>query len=354
MRFSQSLVSVPQTTRRRGMIAFGEILLLLVGLTILGCLIHFLLRPMAEAPFGNPSSRCRPVYKISLSGDEGSLWVYRWHENLIQIDLASNQIDYCLLNPSVPFSSLASNDDGSRVVTLRATGEIIVFHNGKVEWRHSLPDGERFDTYISDDRAVVVSAASDCIVNAWVQQGSVQQQFQLGVSSKSSVLRIGLNPGASRLFVARDDGSVSILGLDARDQTDLPINFGSENVAFCWSPDENSFAAVTSDSRIRLYDAQSACLRYEYVIDESVPRMHTATLKISPDGRLIVIASPATDDIIVWDADAGRLSGRLKGHSGSVHSLQFSADSSRIFTGGYDGTVREWSLSTYSQIRQID
>jgi len=95
-------------------------------------------------------------------------------------------------------------------------------------------------------------------------------------------------------------------------------------------------------------------LLYERGIDDSLPAISAATLDFSPDGSRIAIAFQETPTVFVWDVRAGRVSGQLHGHSGMSHTVQFSADSSRLYTGGYDGTVREWSLQSYSQLRRID
>jgi WD40 repeat protein/phage FluMu protein Com len=50
--------------------------------------------------------------------------------------------------------------------------------------------------------------------------------------------------------------------------------------------------------------------------------------------------------LTVWDAQTGRELLTLKGHSGSVHSVAFSADGTRIVTGGLDHTIGVWDAAT--------
>jgi len=47
----------------------------------------------------------------------------------------------------------------------------------------------------------------------------------------------------------------------------------------------------------------------------------------------------------VWDAATGRELSVLRGHSGSVESVSFSADGKQVVTAGADGTARVWDAA---------
>ncbi|HEY7123242.1 MAG TPA: serine/threonine-protein kinase [Ktedonobacterales bacterium] len=79
----------------------------------------------------------------------------------------------------------------------------------------------------------------------------------------------------------------------------------SEILAFCWAPDGKFFATSANDATITLWEA--------------------------PD-----IGRPALGD------DAGKIQKAWWGHDGSVAALDWSADSTRIASGGSDRTVRLW------------
>jgi WD40 repeat protein/tetratricopeptide (TPR) repeat protein len=63
----------------------------------------------------------------------------------------------------------------------------------------------------------------------------------------------------------------------------------------------------------------------------------------SPDGRLIAASSHGTARL--WDAKTGTVRHTLLGHTGLVHSVAWSPDSSQLVTGGSDGTARVWEIS---------
>ena len=78
---------------------------------------------------------------------------------------------------------------------------------------------------------------------------------------------------------------------------------------------------------------------------------------LSPDGELMVsfwadflptldLGSHVAE---VWDFASGEHVRSLAGHSGSVVTAAFSADGSRLASGGADGSVRIWDVSTGEQ-----
>jgi WD40 repeat protein len=62
----------------------------------------------------------------------------------------------------------------------------------------------------------------------------------------------------------------------------------------------------------------------------------------SPDGRHI--AGTSEGAVRVWDAETGTLQHALLGHSGSVFAVAWSPDSSRLVSGGSDGTAKVWEI----------
>lgn len=75
---------------------------------------------------------------------------------------------------------------------------------------------------------------------------------------------------------------------------------------------------------------------------------HTAGVKavaVTPDGSRIV--SGGVDGTVrVWDLTTGRLERTLEGHPSTVFAVTVTPDGSRIVSGGYDHTVRVWDLTT--------
>lgn len=48
----------------------------------------------------------------------------------------------------------------------------------------------------------------------------------------------------------------------------------------------------------------------------------------------------------IWDLETGKEVATLKGHTGEIVSLNFSAEGDRLITGSFDFTARIWDTNT--------
>lgn len=77
------------------------------------------------------------------------------------------------------------------------------------------------------------------------------------------------------------------------------------------------------------------------------------SVAFSPDGSRIVSAS---DDgtIRIWEAKSGKEVRKLEGHSNWVRSVAFSPDSSRIVSASDDRTIRIWEAASGTCLKAIN
>ena len=69
----------------------------------------------------------------------------------------------------------------------------------------------------------------------------------------------------------------------------------------------------------------------------------------SPDGsRCIVAAGPR---VLLYDANTGELIKSLRGHEGTVYSVDFSTDGSHFASGGADNSVVIWKASGQGKLK---
>ncbi|HPO09017.1 MAG TPA: WD40 repeat domain-containing protein, partial [bacterium] len=69
----------------------------------------------------------------------------------------------------------------------------------------------------------------------------------------------------------------------------------------------------------------------------------------SPDGKIVATCGgPGT---FLWDADTGEFLRSFPGHGGTVYSVAFSPDGSKLLTGSNDRTAKLWDMETGALIR---
>ena len=88
-----------------------------------------------------------------------------------------------------------------------------------------------------------------------------------------------------------------------------------------------------------------------------------SSLALSPDGRYLATAGMllfriycalrsltyvAGEDLAInlWDLGSGKRIKKMTGHTSSIYTLAFSAESSLLVSGGADWTVRTWDIKS--------
>lgn len=74
---------------------------------------------------------------------------------------------------------------------------------------------------------------------------------------------------------------------------------------------------------------------------------------ISPDGRTMV-QMDSEHCLSLRDVDTDRVRAVLRGHTRPIHTLAFTADSSRLLSAAEDNSIRIWDAKSGSQLRMID
>src|SRR5262249_19266008 len=100
------------------------------------------------------------------------------------------------------------------------------------------------------------------------------------------------------------------------------------------SPDGRSVLTVYQEAA--LWEAATGRERWHV----QRPGTTLTAAAFSPDGRMAALG--VTGTVSVVDTVSGAELGKFEGHRGGVYGLQFTADGTRLASGGDDGTVLVW------------
>ena len=107
-----------------------------------------------------------------------------------------------------------------------------------------------------------------------------------------------------------------------------------------WSLDGSSIVSVGRDNSVRTWDPATGEPRM-------VINSHGAanSVDFSPDGRRIASGN-RNIELLIWDAETGMIDSRLAGHTKSLYSVAWSAQSGLLASGSADRTARIWDCES--------
>jgi WD40 repeat protein len=100
-------------------------------------------------------------------------------------------------------------------------------------------------------------------------------------------------------------------------------------------------------TRLVLFELQTGKIVHELDLGTE----HAGLLAFSPDGKKLIAASngeqlPArSTEAHLWDVATGKSVRMLSGHRGSIQSIAYNRDGTRLATASRDGTVLIWDTS---------
>lgn len=123
----------------------------------------------------------------------------------------------------------------------------------------------------------------------------------------------------------------------------------------------SALAATANPSALRIWELPGLTKSSNCGVPADIP----FCVAVAPDGKRAASGGgllnwqtnqplPKADyDIWLWDVTTRTMQRRLKGHRATVWSVAFTADSTRLISGGADSTVRVWDVARGEEIERL-
>ena len=161
----------------------------------------------------------------------------------------------------------------------------------------------------------------------------------------SWVLAVAISADGNFLAIGDQTGQITIKHL--RTYQDVVQFRGDADLitALTFSPDNNTLASAGLNGSVKLWKLSN----WEQI--GTLPTSATVTdLSFSPDSNTLV--STDYESVDLWSIHNGEKVATLTGHKGWVHTADFSPDGATLISGGSDGTLRLWDVTSYQSVLQ--
>lgn len=251
---------------------------------------------------------------------------------LIAADAFSRGVPRLLRGPGAAVNNIAFSPDGEWLAAASDDRRVYLWETGgdghKVLEGHS---DEVWELGFHKSGGILITTSKDASVRVWdVQQG--QSRALLGHEGPINGLDF-LRDG--RLLTAGRDGQIHVWNAS-----------GGEGKLLYNSPREELRSSVCSNAKRAVFSAKGALFIFDAQNDtlQEWPgqELPATAIACSPDGTSAVTGDDK-GGLRAWDLATGKTE-YFQGHEASVRTLMFAHRGGRFFSGGFDRTVRVWSL----------
>jgi|GEM_PF-417268 len=240
-------------------------------------------------------------------------------------------------------------------------GEPIENHNGAI-----------WDIVFSPDGKTLVTGNEDSTITIWKDITSAHPISETVDQHTNDVYAVVIDSKGKYLASGSRDNSIVVWDLaTGKHLTQLSSKPGNKHTllgvtSLTFNPQGTLLASGGGDSRIFLWDTSTWITATWNLPPNPITRIEGDngqiwSLSFTPDGKKL-IAGTSFNRILIWDVnklmaysgkDALKPEKTLVGHKGSVYSMVFSPDKTKMASASKDGTVLLWDTSDWRPISQF-
>jgi|GEM_PF-1021325 len=286
--------------------------------------------------------------------------------------------------------------DGALIASISNEGSIVLWEreSGSVKRKLKAPESSLGSLSFSINGRYLASGASTGSIYIWdMRSGDLSATLR---ESSCQIRCIAFSPDSTHLASGGRDGkkdasrrSIRIWNLKHRSCERVISGNSSQMRAIAFSPDGRSLAAVVEGFRILVKDVLTLrtvmtlklimksnemiqCLRFspdgKYLVvsgsrgsiarwdcsdgrcvnslaDTRTMEQSVDSIAFSRDGS-VLFTSIASGNILAWDLKDGRLIAEMKGQVGKINRMDVSPDGRYLASGGSQGVLNLWDIST--------
>ena len=278
--------------------------------------------------------------------DDGRIFIkLTANQSIALVDTETGNEVKQLAGPATRIRSVTISKNGKRVASLDLNNITTIWNADSGERLRSFKGQEQVTSQVAfspDGRTLATGGIFDQRVNLWdVETGAringpnvhVNGTYSLTFSPDGQVLACGVYRAIELWNLAPVQKNIELGG--------QAIGFSSVR----FSPDGKYVLGGTSGRSIKLWDAATSGQLRSFAESRTLGDV----AEFSPDGKLVAWLEDDPDvkgaiDIVLWDQRHARRFNTLKGHTGDVSSIAFSADSKTLVSGSLDGTIKVWNI----------